>query len=81
MREKNIYNALSNNPPPPKDYDTQDLIIQNNDPSGYEALYFGISTNHHNNLNHPIYLIDAPPTQLKVGDPLSKCFQIYKDYL
>ena len=40
-----------------------------------------ISANHPNNLNNPIYLIDAPPTKLKLGDPLYKYFYRYKDDL
>ena len=77
----NIYTALSNNKIPPKDCDTQKPIIQNHYPYGYEALYSLIIANNTNNLNLPIDIIAMTPTQLKVGNPLSKYFYRYKYYV
>ena len=79
--DNKTYTALSNIKISPKYCDTQKLIIRNHYPSGYEDLYSLINTNHTNNLNHPIYLIAAPPTQLKARDLLSKYLHRYKDYL
>ena len=76
-----IYIALSNGKIYLKDCDTHKFIICNQYPSGYEDLYSLISANYPNNLTHPIYIISAPPIQLKVGDPLSKYFHRYKYYL
>ena len=70
----NIYTALNNNKIFPKDCVTQKFIIQNHYPYEHEAFYSLIRGNHCNNFTDNIYLIDAPPTQLKVGDPLSKYF-------
>ena len=72
--ENKIYTALSNDKISPKDYDTQKFIIQNHYPYGYESLYSLISSNHTNNLTHPIDLIAASPTKLKVGYPLPKYY-------
>ena len=75
------YTAIGNDKIPPKDCDNHKFIIRNHYPSGYEALYYLISSNHTNNLTHTIYLISAPPTQLKAGDPLSNNFHRCKYYL
>ena len=79
--ENKICIDLSNRKIPPKDYDTQKFITRNHYPYVYEAIYSLISANLPNNLTHTIDLIDAPPTQLKVGDPLYTYFHRYKDYI
>ena len=77
----NIYTALSNEKFTPKDCDTQKFIIWNHYSSGYEDLYYLISENHPNNLNHTIDLISEPPTQFKSGYQISKYLHRYKYYL
>ena len=57
-----------------KDFYTQRFILRNHYLSGYEYLYPLIRVNHPNKFTHSIDLIDAPPTQLKAGDLLSKYF-------
>ena len=76
-----IYTAISNEKIFSKDCDTQNFIIRNHYPSGYEAIYSLISANNPNTLTHPVDIIAAHPTKLKVRDPLSKYFHRYKDYL
>ena len=76
-----IYSTLSNNKIFPKDCDTQKIIIGNRYPSIYESLFSVIISNHPNNFTRHVYIISAPPTQLKAGDPISKYFHIYKYYL
>ena len=70
-RVNNIYTALRNKKTSPKEYDIQKFIVCNHYPSVYEYIYSLIISSDPNNLNRPIYLIAAPPTQLETGYPLS----------
>ena len=76
-----IYTTLSNKKIFPKYCDTQNFIIQIHYPSGYESIYSLISANCTIKLTLPIDIIDVPSTQFKAGDPISKYFHRYKDYL
>ena len=76
-----IYTTLSNDKIFPKDCDTQNFVIRNHYPYLYEDQYSLIRSNHPNNLNYTIDIIDVPPKQLKVGYLISNYFYRYKYYL